>query len=395
MTDYPVIASPQSREEHSEEWYQLRRRGIGGSDSAAVLGKSRYKTPFQVWLEKDKRYIDENGVEQVSLLDDRKSNEAMEMGSQREPFLIQRYSNKTGKTVVQPGSLVHPEFPYVCVNLDGLIPDDRIIECKTTENGMEYNRESGKWAKSWDADTGEVPVSYYFQCQHGMMIAVALGLIPADNPLCDLFVSIGGKDIQIYTIKGDPELWEAMLVRYEEFWGYVERNERPEITTDTDIALAYPVSTIRKREVEITDYTPIQALGDVCVEMFDELRTSYQRDPDVVNTIGDALWAIAPLGTTNTNDGVGVSITDSLSRCKAAAKLLEILENIKDRYTMVVKGYMEDSEVLIDNEGNSLCTWKSDSGREQFDKNKFKKENPELYKKYTWRSEPSRRFLIK
>ena len=38
-----------------EDWLELRRNGIGGSDAAAVCGVSRYKSPVELWMEKTDR----------------------------------------------------------------------------------------------------------------------------------------------------------------------------------------------------------------------------------------------------------------------------------------------------------------------------------------------------
>jgi len=35
-----------------EQWLELRRQGIGGSDAAAILGMNPWKSPMDVWLEK-------------------------------------------------------------------------------------------------------------------------------------------------------------------------------------------------------------------------------------------------------------------------------------------------------------------------------------------------------
>ena len=35
-----------------QEWLEDRKRGIGGSDVATVLGLNKYKSPYQLWLEK-------------------------------------------------------------------------------------------------------------------------------------------------------------------------------------------------------------------------------------------------------------------------------------------------------------------------------------------------------
>ena len=35
-----------------EEWLQLRRKGIGGSDASVIMGKNPYRSILQLWEEK-------------------------------------------------------------------------------------------------------------------------------------------------------------------------------------------------------------------------------------------------------------------------------------------------------------------------------------------------------
>lgn len=35
-----------------EEWLEERRKSIGGSDAAAVIGMSRFASPYTVWMDK-------------------------------------------------------------------------------------------------------------------------------------------------------------------------------------------------------------------------------------------------------------------------------------------------------------------------------------------------------
>ena len=48
-------ADLQSVESARQEWLQARKLGIGGSDVAAILGLSKYKSPYQLWLDKTSR----------------------------------------------------------------------------------------------------------------------------------------------------------------------------------------------------------------------------------------------------------------------------------------------------------------------------------------------------
>ena len=34
------------------DWLELRKQGIGGSDTSVVCGISRYKSPVELWLDK-------------------------------------------------------------------------------------------------------------------------------------------------------------------------------------------------------------------------------------------------------------------------------------------------------------------------------------------------------
>ena len=193
-----LLAAPEPVIDHSADWYNQRKQGIGGSDAAAVLGYSRWHSAYDVWRSK---------IADVADAD----NEATRRGTRREPELVREYCNLTGKTVYKTPHLIHPDYSYVCANLDGIIPGERVIEAKTA-------RRSDGWGEPGSED---IPIDYYLQTQHYMLIVVALDLIPAADPLCDIFVSIAGEAIQCYTIAGNKELWAAMLTKYADFWRHV------------------------------------------------------------------------------------------------------------------------------------------------------------------------------
>ena len=199
-----LLATPEPIVEHDPEWYEQRRQGIGGSDAAAVLGYSRWHSAYDVWRSK----IDDTDD---SSDDAKRDNACMLRGRRREFEIIREYSDLTGKTVYKAPTLIHPAIDYIHANLDGIIPGERVIEAKTS-------RRRDGWG---DEGTEDIPIDYYLQTQHYMLIATALELIPIDNPLCDIFVSIAGEAIQCYTIAGNKELWAAMLAKYADFWRHV------------------------------------------------------------------------------------------------------------------------------------------------------------------------------
>jgi putative phage-type endonuclease len=67
-----------------DEWLEQRRHGIGGSDAAAALGLSPWKTPLSLYLEKtgDARPF--------------RDNESMLWGRVLEPAIRAEYTRRTG-----------------------------------------------------------------------------------------------------------------------------------------------------------------------------------------------------------------------------------------------------------------------------------------------------------
>lgn len=84
----------------------------------------------------------------------------------------------------------------------------------------------------------------------------------------------------------------------------------------------------------------------------------------------------------------------------AHSELLEIksaisdLESKETELTELIKTVMRDNETVIAG-SRPLFTWRTAKPSQQFNKEKFRADNPELYEKYTTEVPGSRRFLIK
>ena len=133
-----------------DDWLETRRRGIGGSDVAAIAGLSKFKTPYSLFLEKRGECEPDEVGEQAHL------------GNELEDWVANKYARETGNRVFPtPGTLQHEEFPWMQVNIDRLVCDDfthvdcqgcMILECKTT---------AGKRARDWDDN--ELPFAALLQ----------------------------------------------------------------------------------------------------------------------------------------------------------------------------------------------------------------------------------------
>ena len=93
----------------SEEWLSYRRRGIGGSDAAAILGISPWRTARDLYYDKlnvVKADMDENWV-------------ALEMGHLLEDLVARIFAKKTGLRIFQRKVMFqHPLYPWMLADLD-------------------------------------------------------------------------------------------------------------------------------------------------------------------------------------------------------------------------------------------------------------------------------------
>lgn len=189
-----------------QEWLNERRSGIGGSDAAAVLGLSKWKTPLQV-------YLDKRG-EAPEIPD----NEAMLWGRALEPVIRQQYAERTGRAVLMPdGILRHPAHSFMLANLDGMTEDRRVVEIKTART-----------AQAWgEPGSDEVPQDYLLQVQHYMAVT--------GFEVADIAVLIGGSDFRLYEVPADRELQEMLIDAEDAFWRNVEQGIPPEPVSYADM----------------------------------------------------------------------------------------------------------------------------------------------------------------
>ena len=192
-----------------EEWMELRRHSIGGSDAAAIVGLSKWASPYTVWADKTGR------------LPDKPDTEAMRQGRDLEEYVAQRFSEATGKRVKRCNAILYnPVYPHSHADVDRMIVGENAgLECKTTST-LDVKQFLGV----------EFPEKYYAQCVHYMAIT------GADRWY--LAVLVLGKEFHVYTLERDEAEIRALMDAETAFWEqYVETDTPPaadgaESTTD-------------------------------------------------------------------------------------------------------------------------------------------------------------------
>lgn len=209
-------------------WLAQRKSGIGGSDIAAVLGLSPWRSAVDVWLDKTGQAPDEAPANQ----------DALYWGTVLEDIVAREYAQRTGRCLQRVNAtLRHPQHDWMIGNIDravvaagsrarpsaaGLLGAERILECKTTSA-----YKAGDWAGPDGGDA--MPVYYAAQVMWYMAIS---GL-----DVADVAVLIGGQRYAVRTVERDDETIRALIERAEGFWRHhVLGGIAPEPTSARDAA---------------------------------------------------------------------------------------------------------------------------------------------------------------
>ena len=196
-----LIMTADAMHKAPDRWLQVRRDSIGGSEAAAILGMSPWKSPYQLWLEKT------GSVEPEDISD----KDVVRFGNLLEPIVAQEFCRREGKRVKQCGLYRSKQHPFMTASFDRLLVGEAAgLECKTT---------SAYKGKDWEE--GRIPPSYYVQCQHYMLVS---GL-----PKWYIACLVGGNKFYTWEIDRDEDDIAALLEAETKFWERVQDRVPPDI----------------------------------------------------------------------------------------------------------------------------------------------------------------------
>lgn len=262
-----------------QQFLEARQGGLGGSDMAAILGLSKWKTPLDVYRSK---------VEPVE--EEEEQSEPAYWGHVLEDVVAKEYQRREGRKVQRINKLlIHPELDCARANIDRAVVNPEIagnVRFKdgklTTDRGLECKTGDRFTAHFWgEAGTDEVPEYYLVQCQWYMAITGV--------PYWDLSVLIGGNDFRTYHLERDDELIADLLAEAEAFWRRVEQRDPPEPMNMDDAHHLWPEHIKSKSTIVGVDVAQLcLALNELKAEekkmkmLMDEVKL------EIVTSIGDA-----------------------------------------------------------------------------------------------------------
>jgi predicted phage-related endonuclease len=162
-----------------------------------------------------------------------------------------------------------------------------------------------------------------------------------DVPKVDIAVLIGGQDFRIYTYERNKELEDKLIKIACNFWhNHIEKRIPPKCVSTRDTFNLFPQSNYHEIVAE-----------DNIIEKWEQLKSLKEEENRIADTI----------------------------------------EKLKTD----IQEFMRDYDVLIDNQGNVIATWKNTAPKSLIDLKKFKEKYKEIYLQCVSYGKQSRMFLIK
>jgi putative phage-type endonuclease len=174
----------------SSEWVEKRRKRIGGSEVASILGISPYRSAYDLWMEKTGKKEPEDLSNLPHIIRGHLGEETCRMIIEQEMLKAFR-----------PKMWNHPTLEYIGASDDGWNIDDNIlleIKCMGKANHAR-------------AAAGEIPPHYACQCQYNLYVSQAVKC---------LFISFRPEDGTKHVIEvfPDPKEQERIVAAVSNFW---------------------------------------------------------------------------------------------------------------------------------------------------------------------------------
>lgn len=252
-----------------EDWLNERRKGMGGSDVAVVMGLNKYKSELRLYKEK---------VE--GLKEDMSENIFIKKGKDLEDLIRLKYCvpyfKEKGYHVLHPDViLTNSDKPIFRANLDGFAVPEIFTGSYENNIVVEIKWVSEYGESNWNGDEYcGVPANYYAQVQEYMFVTGAKKAV-----ICALFDS--NWKVEFYEIPYNADFVSKMITETERFMNvYVNCKNPPKINSELDKEF---ILEELKSSTHVAPYTD-DAMDDKIV-LYKELKNNIKILQDGLNGI--------------------------------------------------------------------------------------------------------------
>ena len=320
------------------DWHEWRRKGIGGSDLAAIMGVSPWATTRDIYRKK-KGII---GALEADV--DRENWVAKKVGHLLEPLVAEIFEVQTGlKPYAVRKMFAHPDYHFMLANVDYFItlPDGRtaILECKTANIHAKE-----KW------EDGAVPFNYELQCRHYMSV------MNVDVAFIACLFGNNESDFVWRRIDRDMDFEADIISAEENFWmNHVLASVEPPYTESGDLVLQSIRNFYGNADKEANAVVLPPAMTKAMLE-YESLKSEKSKAEKVVEALKDKIAKTQAIFI----EGMGTS-------CKAVCSMGDV------EFAVTYNPVYQDN---VDKEG-------------------LKAKHPDIYNQYITKTEKYRRLTVK
>lgn len=296
--------------ESHEGWLELRRKFVGGSDIAGILGDSPWATKFTIWCEK-------------MGFSAKKDTQSMKKGRELEESILEwvsselknKLSDKKVEVFKSPATYI---WKNLGANLDGIAVIDGEefgVEIKTTSS-----------AEAWY----EVPVHYWLQCQ------LYMGVCELDK---FYLAAKGPRWSKIYEIERSFSTFEIIKKASKKFMASVKEKNHPPLSY-TAIELPY-IKLLAEKGILNDNHDPAVVFASL-----QELKIKRKKIEEDINYLEAVLFACIGEGFESESGFVSIK-TREISRLDAS--------RLKEEKPEIYEEYIKKSTYVQIKEERSKC----------------------------------------
>ena len=186
-------------------WLTERRKWIGASDAATILGLNPHEQAIELYHRKRGE------------LPDKPESLAMWLGHEMEPVIARRYKMETGIHLQDPGDfniIHHPKHEWLCCTRD---------RTRTFEDGthgpVELKAPGSRMSSDWSEIAG--PLGYEVQLQ------IQMACMGAEHG--EIAAMVGNEQFYIIRYERNDYFLAKIIPVLQEFWESVQNGTPPEI----------------------------------------------------------------------------------------------------------------------------------------------------------------------
>lgn len=232
-----------------------RRTFLGGSDVAAVLGLSPYRTPLDLYYQKTTEASDE---------EETRNAVAKLRGKRLEPYVCDMLTQEHGLFLLSRNQrYTDPEHQFLACEVDAETPSEGGRGIDNVEIKTVHPFKMKEWGEEL---TDSIPVHYTAQAMHGLMIT--------GRDVCRFAVLIGD-ELRLYRVERDIEIIKGMRAREVAFWrDHVLAHIPPEPVNEADVSRLFDKDSGTSIEAtdDIADHVSYMRLANVDIAQLEKER---------------------------------------------------------------------------------------------------------------------------